>query len=261
LYFLSVLSAVLAAYLPRARDRLVMFGLAVFMNLALLLTFTRSQWVASAIALSVAVLLFPRRAQSTAILLGVAALVLAAGYYFTQRSQIEAFLGEVNFATPLVKRVESMFELDQTLNSYSAQTRYFQTDAALVAIQANPVTGVGLGNAYRGLTSKEAETRYIRFVRFIENSYLYMATKVGLPALAILAWFFASVLAGAWRGFRAGVDPLLRGVSLACLASVAGIIAWAFNHPLLMLPEYTTTIGLIFGLSEAVRLMKRRETE
>jgi O-antigen ligase len=127
------------------------------------------------------------------------------------------------------------------------------------SIRNHPVTGVGLGNAYRGLTAREAETRYTRFVRFIESSYLYVATKMGLPGLAILIWFVLASVLGGWRNYRAAADPVLKGLSLACVASLAGVLVWAFVHPLLMLPEYTINIGLIIGLSEAVGLLTRGE--
>jgi O-antigen ligase len=248
---------VLVAYVQHPFSKAIMFGLALFLNLALLLTFTRSQWVASGLAIGLALLVFPRAARTALVGLGVATLLGAAVLFVSQRDQFEAFVGEVNFATPLVMRIESVFELDETLNSYSAQTRYMQTYAATDSIRANPLLGVGLGNAYRGLTPEEANTRYTRFTRFVENSYLYLTTKMGFPALAVFGAFIVSVILSGWRTFQRAADPLLRGVSLACLVSVIGLVAWAFNHPLFMLPEYTIMVGVIVGISETVGLIER----
>jgi O-antigen ligase len=259
LYFISILAFVQAAYARSGLTKAVLFGLAVFLNLALLLTFTRSQWVASGLAMTIALLMFPRSARVTLTVLAVTFVLAASALVLVQRDRFEAFIGEQNFATPLVARIESIFELEETLTSYSAQTRYFQTDAALASIKANPVVGVGLGNYYRGLTPDEANSRYTRFLRFIENSYLYMTTKMGLPALLIFGAFAAVVLLSAWRNFHRTQDPLLRGVSLACLVSFFGLVVWAFNHPLFMLPEYTIMVGVIVGISEATGLIDRRE--
>jgi O-antigen ligase len=203
--------------------------------------------------------LFPARARKALCALALAFLAVAAVLLFWQRDEVEQFTSEVNFATPLVMRIESIFTLDETLNSYSAQTRYMQTYAAADAIKANPLLGVGLGNAYRGLTQAEANTRYTRFVRFIENSYLYMTTKMGFPALLVFGALIAAVLLSGWRNFQTVRDPLLRGVSLACLVAFGGLVVWAFNHPLFMLPEYTIMVGAIIGISEAVGLIDRGE--
>jgi O-antigen ligase len=255
LYFLSILSFVLAAFVRHLGARLLLFGVTIFMNLALLLTFTRSQWVASALAIVMCFFLLPGRARWS--LIGLAGALAVGGMliYATQRDTLFALTRERNFATPLVMRIESIFELDQTLDSYSAQTRYMQTGAALDSIQQHPWMGVGLGNAYRGLTQREAVTRYTRFTRFVENSYLYIPVKMGIPSLLIFGWMAVTVLWSGWRIFRRQSDPLLQGISLTCWVCFAGILVWAFNHPLLMLSEYTIMIALIIGLSEAVGRM------
>jgi O-antigen ligase len=232
-------------------------GLGVFLNLALLLTFTRSQWVASALALAVGLLLLPGRIR-LGLIAGALGLVVVAGLVIaTQRERWAKFVGTENFATPLVARMESVVELDETLDSYSARTRYFQTDAALEAIREQPWAGVGLGNAYRGLTSEEARTRYTRFVRFIENSYLYLTTKMGLPALMLFSALALALLVSGLRAYRLAPAGRLRALSLACLASFVGILVWGFLHPLLMLPEYTLAIGVVTGIGEAASQLIR----
>jgi hypothetical protein len=80
---------------------------------------------------------------------------------------------------------------------------------------------------------------------------------MGLPALVIFGAFILSVVLSGWRIFQRAADPLLRGLSLACLVSVIGLVAWAFNHPLFMLPEYTIMVGVIVGISETVGLIER----
>jgi O-antigen ligase len=261
LYFLSIAAIVLGVMARRASTRLVMLGLGAFLNLALLLTFTRSQWVASALALAVCLFLLPGRIRMALVVMGLALVAVGALLFATQRERWAEFVSTENFATPLVERVESVFELDETLDSYSARTRYFQTDAALEAIREQPWTGVGLGNAYRGLTSEEARTRYTRFVRFIENSYLYLTTKMGLPALILFGVLATTLLISGLRTYLAAPEGSLKALSLACLASFVGILVWGFLHPLLMLPEYTVAIGVVTGISEATGQLIRNPSD
>ena len=117
-----------------------MLGLAGFLNLALLLTFTRSQWVASALALAVCLVLLPGRVRLALVTLGIGLVLVGGALFATQRERWAEFVSYENFASPLVERMESVFELDETLDSYSARTRYFQTDAALEAIRQEPWT-------------------------------------------------------------------------------------------------------------------------
>jgi O-antigen ligase len=261
LYFLSIAAVVLGVLARRPGQRLALLGLGAFMNLALLLTFTRSQWVASALALVVCLVLLPSRIRLALVAAGICLVAVGVLVLAAQRERLAEFVSHENFATPLVARLESVFELDETLDSYSARTRYFQTEAALEAIREEPWTGVGLGNAYRGLTSEEARTRYTRFVRFIENSYLYLTTKMGLPALIVFGVLALTLLISGLRTYLAAPEGNLKALSLACLASFVGILVWGFLHPLLMLPEYTLAIGVVAGISEATGQLIRNRTD
>ena len=131
------------------------------------------------------------------------------------------------------------------------------TQAAEDSITRNPFCGVGLGNSYRRIASGESLDHYSRFSRFMENSYLYIATKMGLPSLAVFAWLMATVLVVIYRSFRSARDPTLKGLSLASLAAVVGILFWGITHPVLFSPQHTLTVGLIGGIGEAMGTMNR----
>lgn len=257
LFYLSLVAFALMAFSQGRKKRMVMLALTFLLNLVLLLTFTRAQWLASTIGVLICIVFIPRKAKLSlaSIALVIALLggvILIGGQSLAPRSMdADQFLG------PLMDRVQSVFAVDETLDSYSLQTRQFQNRAAEDSIAQNPLYGVGLGNSYRRIAFEESPARYSRFSRFMENSYLYVATKMGLPSLAVLVWLMATVLVVIYRGFRSAQDPTLKGLSLASLAAVVGILFWGITHPILFSPQHTLTVGLIGGVGEAIGRMNR----
>jgi O-antigen ligase len=253
LFYLSIVTFAMFGYLRPAWLKIAMLAATVFLNLVLLLTFTRTQWLASAVAIVLCLLLFPKWAKAS-ILPVVAIVGLAGAILFVANQTWLAQLGQdKNLLTPLVVRLETLSNLDQTASSNSAITRYLQVDASLESISNHPLTGVGLGNVYRDPTPREIQVRYTRFTRYIENSYLYLTTKLGLPGLALFVWLAIAILITAFRNYRTARDPLMRGLSLACMAAFVGLLIWGTTHPVFMVPEHTICVGLISGVCAALR--------
>lgn len=257
LYYLSLAAFALMAFYHGGKKRIVMLAMTLLLNLVLLLTFTRAQWLASTLGILVCIAFIPREmklalASIALVIIFIGGVVLLSGQSSALRSMdANQFLG------PLMDRVQSVVSVDETLNSYSLQTRQFQTRAAEESIARNPLLGVGLGNTYRRIASGESLDRYSRFSRFMENSYLYVATKMGLPSLAVLVWLMATILVILYKGYKSARDPTLKGLSLASLAAVVGILFWGITHPVLFSPQHTLTIGLIGGVGEAMGRMNR----
>ena len=257
LYYLSIVSFALMVFSRSMSQRMGMLALTLLLNLVLLLTFTRAQWLASALAV-LACIAFMQRATKlrfASIMLGI--IVLGSALFMTNISNSLRFIQDDEFVAPMLLRVNSIFSYEETLDSFSLQTRVFQTEAAMDSIAENPILGVGLGNSYRRLTSEEAQSRNARFARFMENTYLYIATKMGLPALAVVGWLIVTIIAVIHRSFKSAQDPILRGLSLASLATITGIVFWGISHPVLFLPENTLIVGLVGGVGEAIGRMNR----
>lgn len=255
LYYLSIVAFALMAFSSGTSRRMGMFGLALLLNLVMLLTFTRAQWLASALAIFVSFVYVPRGMKVLLASVAVAIVFLGGLVLSTDKSSVLQLTKVNAFMAPLALRVESMVSYDRTLDSASLQTRQFQTRAAADAISRNPMLGVGMGNSYRRLTSQEAQNRNIRFTRFMENSYLYIATKMGLPALAVFGWLAAAIVVGSYQGLKRARDPFTKAIALATFASLIGLLFWGLTHPVLVLPEHTLVVGLIGGVGEALRRM------
>ena len=221
------------------------------LNVGLLLTYTRAQWIASVISLSLTVVLLPRavRAQLVRALPALVLLVLLSVGAFQlgvrPPGHVDAFL------TAVVSRAASAFAPEQTLNSSSLQWRVFETDEALQSIADAP-QGVGLGNIYRPVTTLAGEAAGYQGTealnRFVHNSYLYIAVKAGLLGLGAFLWFCLAFLGNSWQLFRRLPDGGHRWLTLAALASFVGIMPWSFTEANFMQTGSTVILGLMVGL-------------
>ena len=83
----------------------------------------------------------------------------------------------------------------------SNETRFRVLDAGLRMIQANPLTGVGLGNFKPSALAYGAEVDKIA-----HNTYLELAAELGLPALAAFLWLLHVTFASLRRAGRLAVS-------------------------------------------------------
>ncbi|RME41919.1 MAG: O-antigen ligase domain-containing protein [Chloroflexi bacterium] len=230
----------------------------LFMNVGLLFTYTRSQWLASLLALGLSVLATPVRVKARML---VAALVLVPTLImlvYAFPNGIAAISEQVPFITPLYERFHSIFTPEDTLDTYSLQGRILETETSLEAIGRAPVFGLGLGAAYRNITRREAESGYTRFTRFIHNSYLYIATKMGLITLLAFLLFCGTTLLRGTQIFRMLHDPLLKAVALGSTVAFAGMMGWSVFFAHMFLTESTNVIGVTAALAEVCYQVSER---
>jgi hypothetical protein len=226
-----------------------------FLNLALLLTYTRAQWIASGIAVCLACILMPaagRRRLAPLVMSGLVGLAMVLGLAASGLLPTDT---DRAFAA-LSVRISSIATPDETLGTDSLQWRVFETGAAFEAITARPWLGVGLGNDYREVTLLGGEAsgaRWLlggdaRLTRFIHNSYLAVAAKAGLPTLAVLAWFAIALLVVGARAYLKAPEGLPRAVALGVVCSFLGLLEWAVFEPHFMLPASMATVGLMVAV-------------
>jgi len=168
-------------------------------------------------------------------------------------------------ATAFVERVLSIVTPEETLGSDSLQWRIFETEQGLRSVSENPLVGVGLGNSYRAITTLQGEARGIRtgyslaagkissLTRFLHNSYLFIAVKMGLPALACFLWFCAALVVKSGQLYRNLSEGQSRGIVLAVLASFVGLMLWSVLHQHFVQTESTAIVGLMAGLAASLR--------
>jgi O-antigen ligase len=190
----------------RNLQRWVALGL---INLALLLSLTRSAWVAFAIALTLCLLL--RRPRW----------VLA----YAPAAVLLALLAPV----PLLHRVVSIVDLRDVSN----YDRLCMVDAGRLMVKDRPLFGLGprmvreLYPLYRHPTAPR------RWVPHLHNNLVHVAAEEGLPAMAALLWLMGGALVVGYRGYRAearapGHTP---GLYLGGLLALAGFnLAGLFEY-------------------------------
>lgn len=116
--------------------------------------------------------------------------------------------------------------------------RKLENEDALGRVARSPVVGVGLGGEYRRWISEirlfEDHTRYVH------NSYIFVALKLGVPALLALL----ALLALSWRKGRAAIrscaddrKPLL----IAAVATLPAVLGLSVTQP-----ELANAYGAIF---------------
>lgn len=78
--------------------------------------------------------------------------------------------------------------------------RNIENSYALERVMANPFVGAGIGAPYKPPTSEsrgwDGETRYIH------NSYVNVAAKLGVPGLLAMLWLVGLILRRAWKATR-----------------------------------------------------------
>ncbi|MDQ6672946.1 MAG: O-antigen ligase family protein [Chloroflexota bacterium] len=221
------------------------------LNVGLLLTYTRAQWLASVLALGLSTLMLPGAARRR-LVRAVPAVVLILGLCVTPFAAGVEPPGSLGpFLSALVSRATSTLAPAETLASPSLQWRGFEMEQALRSIAAAP-QGVGLGNTYRSVTTLAGEAAGYQGAeplnRFVHNSYLYIAVKTGLLGLAIFVWFCLAFVVSSWRLLRRLPEGRYRWLTLAAMASFVGIMQWSLTEANFMQTGSTAVVGLMVGI-------------
>jgi O-antigen ligase len=225
-----------------------------------LLTYTRAQWMAMAVGLGLVFFIFaPRFKQHLvkAVAIAFCVAILFAGVFSgSSLSTVSA----PPFVVSIAERLGSLLTPSETLDTGSLQWRDFEIDKASLAIGEQPLTGVGLGGRYRNVTAFQGEAkgwltggsiasgRISRFTRYVHNSYVSIAVKMGIPGLIVMLWFCAAVLIKGFQVYRVMPDSEYKGVVLGVLVGFAGLLLWCYYHAHLIKAESTPTIGVMVAL-------------
>jgi O-antigen ligase len=255
---------------PNRRRRLFYIVQLLFIGSGHLLSFTRAQWLALIVGLGlVFIIVVPRYKQhltKVAVLVGCVALLLAGVIAALPLSGASA----PPVVVAIVERAGSLLTPFDTAQTSSLQWRDFEVGKALQAIAKQPLTGVGLGNRYRALTvfMKEASGWWTRgsiaagevsrFTRYVHNSYVSIAVKMGIPGLIAILWFYAAVL---FKGYRVFLDlPVSKhkGVVLGAWIGFSSLLIWCYFHAHLIKAESTPIIGLMAGLVGSIAYLHGR---
>jgi O-antigen ligase len=210
---LVALLAVVAALAARARPPRWMLAGAPLLLAALLLSYRRSFWIATVLALLLVVLIGTspsgRRLLVPGALMIVAAIWLAGSVHF--QSQL-----------PIVKRVTSLSPSKLEAN---AQDRYRLDERANVvaAIRKHPLTGIGVTIPWTA-SAQPLSVEHEDGREYVHFASLWFWLRMGI--LGFLA-YFAVMIGGAvlaWQAWRRSHEPMLRAFALASLCAIAGLV-------------------------------------
>ena len=205
----------------------------------ILLTFGRTTWGVALLGMAVVVYLLGLRKCWPMVLWSLLGSTLAFAMLIAAKpAMLDALVAR---ATSVEKEIEY---------GSSAAWRYYEAEKVLPQIAAHPALGLGLGAAYRRPAPSDALPEQVRYVH---NGYLFVASKMGLPALALLLWCLGVVLVGSWRGARTEPDPEFRGVHAAVCAGVLGVLLASVTEPHLMRDSSLAYLGVLAGLTVALQ--------
>ncbi len=268
-YFVMLLAFCLMVLAPHGRHMRAILGLQlVYLNVGLLLTYTRALWLAAAIAVGlvlIAIFLSYKARLIRYFAIGIPLLLLLFGLLFgLLGAELRRSIGNSALATSFIQRGLSILAPKEALASNSLEWRAFETSLGLQSVSEHPLMGVGLGNSYRAITTLQGEAIgwmtkgslvagvISRFTRFLHNSYLFIAVKMGLPGLACFIWFCVALVINSGRLYRTLSEGQLRAIALALLAGSVGLMQWSFFHQHFVQEESTAIVGLMAGLAASL---------
>ena len=202
------------------------------LGFAVLLTFNRSFWVATGLALLVVVVLISVREKvrflrMAFLVISFGAIVLVPVSILMKDQAAELFSGAVN-------RLATIFN-PNTLNESSIVYRDIEDAYALPEIVSHPLIGMGLGSYYRPFDSRIDFTRYPSWDRkaYIHNGHLWVLLKTGLIGYISLMWLFYRFISRGFLNWRYITTPLYQGIMLSFVATLIGVLIATIVNPIL----------------------------
>lgn len=205
------------AYVLGVIRRPLFLAVAGLLLIGIFLTYGRTTFAAVLLCTAVTVLwLKPRKLPELGAILTVLVLI---------GSSLGAFLKPEAAAAVYFR----MTTISQELNhGYSAQWRYWEAESMLPHILQNPALGIGLGADYKGAAGRSDRPELNRYVH---NAYLYMAGKMGIPALALFLLMIAAIFGMGRRVARSDTEPWARIVGAAGAAMMIRYLFASITEP------------------------------
>ena len=243
----------------------------IVLGISSLLTLTRSQWLATGIAIIfMSVVLAPRFRKQLVrgfLIVGIPTTLMLISFLGFFGTNLQSQLGAIDLIDNIIERAATLTDPGDTLASNSLVWRQFEFEQATQAIAERPFLGVALGNSYREVTTLQGEAQgwwtdrslaageISRFTRYVHNSYLAIAVKMGLTGLISFLLICLSFIVNCWRLYRRLPFGILQGVTLAILAGFLGLMQWSYLFTHFIRPESTIAVGIMMGIVAAIARM------
>jgi O-antigen ligase len=210
--------------------------LLLFFVAALYVNFGRALWAWTAVAVLMSGLVMGlRRAVVLALSLTVVGVLSVTTLLLVKPTVIES----------VVDRLGSV--VDEGGVRTSGGWRKLENEAADAQIIRSPLVGIGLGGEYRGWISEIRNFK--EHTRYVHNGYVFIAVKLGVPAL--LAMLCLNLWPW-WRAFRSrstvGFEP--RSMWIAIVASWLPVLGLSLTQPEIVTPQ--TIMLMCMGLAAMI---------
>jgi O-antigen ligase len=223
-------------------------------GLSVILTFNRSFWIASALALFLVGLLASLRdklkyAQIVFWTVLIGAVVINLLLALNVVAVIKFFDGAM-------VRMSSLVNPD-TVNESSLQYRVIEDTYAYPQIAAHPYIGLGLGASYRPWDYRLDYGPITSNHTYIHNGYLWTILKTGFIGFLFLMCFLLLYLKRAFQNWKRIPDLYLKGIVLSFAVSIVGVLVALFVNPIISDDFWTPVMGIMLGISEVILRMNR----
>jgi O-antigen ligase len=154
--------------------------------------------------------------------------------------------------------VEKLVKRVQETTMEDVQQREEPTAAAMNLIRDYPVFGAGPGSFYLAFPPYRTE-KITAFFDHAHNDYIQFAAESGILGLAILGVFVILTLAAAIRAQWQRRDPLMRGMSFACIMGVTSILIHSWVDFNLQIPANAALFMVLCALGWISLYLDRRD--
>lgn len=223
-------SVLIAGEVRRHSHRALIATMTVLNLACVLLTYERTFWVATTVALGFVTIRSGRRSRSRALVWGPAAVLVLLG------SMATVSPGTLGAAR------ERLLSLGQYSSDGSVRYRIVESGHVLEEIAAHPLAGAGLGAEV--VWNRSWEGVATRSYDYTHNGYLWVAWKLGLPTALLL--FATLAFPIAWRA-PPGRSPLTRAVQLGSQGSLLLLMIASVTFPSFNTYGITATMGLLLA--------------
>ncbi len=244
----SIVISALLALKGERRGNALIFIQGGLSGLAVVISFNRTFWVMTVLALIILSYLIRNRELPRLVGFGLIALSMAVLVVFlTSQVSKESKVDELLKAT--TDRFTTLFRPRATSSESSLQFRQIENQYAVPQIMAHPLLGLGMGALYRpfNLTLDYRDMR-----GYIHNGHFHIMMKAGMLAYLCVVWFSAVFLFRSFRYWRLIRDVETRAYVLGFALAYVGILVGSIYNPMLVQPFWTPLIGVMFGFNEAI---------
>ncbi|HEY2627772.1 MAG TPA: O-antigen ligase family protein, partial [Usitatibacter sp.] len=155
--------------------------------------------------------------------------------------------------------VEALAQRIQTTNAQDVHVREEAAKYTVAIVNDYPVFGSGPGSFYVAFPKYRPES-VLDFYDYTHNDYAQFAAESGLVGFGLIGLFvicaFGAALLAQWRRR----DPLMRGMSFACIMGVTAILIHSWVDFNLQIPSNATYFMVLLALGWISLLHDRRES-